>query len=390
MSQRNFRLLSLFNFLSDFRLFSGILILYFVQETGSFALGMSIFSVAMIASAVFEVPTGIFSDRIGRKKTFICASLASVTAMTLYAIGSSYWILLAGAILEGLQRAFNSGNDSAFLHDSLASESKTQYFAEFQGKVSSMFALALMIASLLGSVILLMGGSFELLMWLSIVPQVAAFAVSLRFIEPKVFSKGETNIYSHFWEALSLFIKNPKLRWLSIADSMRFAFGEAAFLFRDAFIVLFWPVWAVGLSKTLSFGGSFLSFYFAGKVIKRIKALNSLIGEILVNRVLNLTALIFPSVLSPLLLSLTSLTFGVATTSMRALMQKEFTDKQRATMGSLGSFMNSIVFAIFAYLIGFIGDAYGPITALFIIQILLLLPLLLYYQIFKHDNKVVV
>lgn len=387
MPAKNIRLLSLFNFLSDFRLFSGILVLYFAQVTGSYALGMSIFSVSMIASAVFEVPTGIFSDRIGRKKTFICASLASVTAMTLYAIGSSYWILFAGAIFEGLQRAFNSGNDSAFLHDSLASKGKTEHFAEFQGKASSMFALALMTASLLGSAILLLGGSFRLLMWLSVIPQIAAFAISLRFIEPKVFTKGESNIYSHFWEALSLFIKNPKLRWLSIADAMRFAFGEAAFLFRDAFIVLFWPVWAVGLSKTLSFGGSFLSFYFAGKVIKRVKALNALTGEILVNRVLNLTALIFPSVLSPLLLSMTSLTFGVATTSMRALMQKEFTDKQRATMGSLGSFLNSIAFGVLAYFIGWVGDVYGPITALFLVQILRLLPLFFYWRIFKHDSS---
>src|SRR5690348_13401937 len=97
---KNIRLLGWFNFLLDFRLYGPIIILYFTQVSGSFALGMSVFSITMLASAIFEVPTGVFSDKIGRKKTIVCGSIASVISVALYAVGGTYGMLVAGAIFE--------------------------------------------------------------------------------------------------------------------------------------------------------------------------------------------------------------------------------------------------------------------------------------------------
>ena len=79
---KNIKLLALFNFFTDFHLFSAILIIYFAQVTGSYALGMSLFSVAMVSSALFEVPTGVFSDYIGRKKTMILGAMCAVLSIT--------------------------------------------------------------------------------------------------------------------------------------------------------------------------------------------------------------------------------------------------------------------------------------------------------------------
>ena len=114
---RNVRLLAWFNFFSDFRPYGPIAILYFVQVSGSYALGMSVWSVASLAQSLFEVPTGVFSDMIGRKKTMMCGAVASVLSLFMYAIGGSYIALLAGGVFEGLARAFYSGNNDAFLHD---------------------------------------------------------------------------------------------------------------------------------------------------------------------------------------------------------------------------------------------------------------------------------
>jgi len=41
-------------------------------------LEMNLFSIIMISSAVFELPTGIFSDFIGRKKTMMLGAVCSV------------------------------------------------------------------------------------------------------------------------------------------------------------------------------------------------------------------------------------------------------------------------------------------------------------------------
>src|SRR5436190_8629871 len=117
---RNLRLLGWFNFWADFRPYGLIAILYYSQVSWSYALGMSIFSAAMLAQAVFEIPTGVLSDMVGRKKTVVYGAVAGVFALIFYAIGGTYWALLTGAIFEGLGRAFYSGNNEALLYDTLA------------------------------------------------------------------------------------------------------------------------------------------------------------------------------------------------------------------------------------------------------------------------------
>ena len=134
---RTIKVLSIFNFLIGFQLYSAILVIYFAKVTGSFALAMSIFSIIFISSAIFEIPTGIFSDMIGRKKTVVLGALSLLLATIFYALGQSYFILVIGGILEGLARSFFSGNNNALLYDSLAAEKKADKYHHYLGKVSS-------------------------------------------------------------------------------------------------------------------------------------------------------------------------------------------------------------------------------------------------------------
>src|SRR6187549_747740 len=116
----------LFNFLVDFRFFTPVAILYFAQVTGSFASGMMVFSVIMLSAALWEVPTGVLSDRVGRKRTVILGAIASTAAVVFYAIGGSFAALAVGAVLEGLSRALFSGNNDALLYDTLAEQNLEQ------------------------------------------------------------------------------------------------------------------------------------------------------------------------------------------------------------------------------------------------------------------------
>jgi hypothetical protein len=55
---KNIKLLAWFNFFTDFKLYPPVAIIYFARVSGSYALGMSIFAITQLASAIFEVPTG--------------------------------------------------------------------------------------------------------------------------------------------------------------------------------------------------------------------------------------------------------------------------------------------------------------------------------------------
>lgn len=380
----NIKLLSWFNFLLDFRFYSPIAIIYFTQVTGSFALGMSVFSITMLSSAFFEVPTGIYSDVIGRKKTLVWGAFMSLLSVIFYAIGGSFLILAIGGIIEGIARAFYSGNNEAFIVDSLAESNQQEEYAEYLGSSSSMFQWALAISAVFGGIIASI--SFPLVMWLSVVPAVFGLIISLKMTEPKIHKEKTTNIYAHLHEAMSYFRNNYKLRMLSLSKIIEYAQGEAGYQFKSAFVNTLWPLWAVGLSKMMSNVGAALSFHFSGKIIKKYKSFPVLLVGRVYSIIGGVIALVYPTVFSPVIMSSSSVFFGTDTVAMSDLLQKEYNTHQRSTMGSLNSLVGSIVFAIVAFGLGFFADHIGPANALLSLKLLAVVSTLIIWNLFRNNK----
>ena len=305
MYLKNVRLLSVFNFLIGFSLFGPLAIIYFSQVSGSFTLGASIFGIIMLSSAIFEIPTGVWSDKIGRKNTVVLGTCARIGAYVLYALGLSYWWLVAGAIMEGLSRALYSGNNDALLYDSLADANKLDDYSELKGKVSSTEQFAMGISAVLSGLIVIFSYSF--LLWFSVVIQICMLFVSYLLVEPQHRSQKETNVFAHVKEALVLFISNKKLRLLSLASILSYSISELKWEFNSAFVATVWPTWAIGISRTIPSIGASASFYLSGKLIRKFTALKILLFDGLYGKTVNLLALIFPTILSPVIMSTSAL-----------------------------------------------------------------------------------
>lgn len=384
-THQNIKVLKWFNFFSDFKLYAPIAIIYFSHVTGSFTLGMSVFSITMVSTAFFEIPTGIFSDRIDRRKTVIWGALAAVLFTTFYAIGQSFWILALGAVFEGLSRSFYSGNNDALLHDTLVQSQDELQYSESLGKVSTMLQIAQGVSAVLGGFLAIW--SFQLIMWLSVVPQITCLLLAFNLKEPRVHIKESGNIFIHLKEAYEKFLHNKKLRLLSISSIIGYGFGDASYKFVPAFYNTLWPVWAIGIVGTLSSITGALSFHFSGKLIHKFGAIKILFTDFISNRIANILAAAFPTLLSPLLMSSTSVFFGVATVAKSTIMQKEFGNEQRATMGSLNSFAGSILFGLVSFLLGFIADSLSPAKAILLLQTVLLVNFIIYWKLFRYDKK---
>lgn len=381
---KNIKLIALFNFFSDFSLAGAILIIYFAKVTGSYALGMSLFSVAMISAAIFEVPTGIFSDYLGRKKTIIFGNLCGILAVVFYALGFNYWFLFIGALFEGLQRSWYSGNNEALLYETLADSGRQADYDHYLGKTSSMFQLAAAAGIILGGIVA--SWSFSLIMWLSLIPQLICLVIALNLVEPVKQTAASTNIYSHLSAALKQIWSNRKLKLLSINNAVGFAIGESSWQFRSAFVNTLWPLWAVGISKALSSIGATLSYWYAGKLIKKVGAFRLLFFSNVYSEAVDIFSVALPTVASPLLMTSTSLFYGADEVASSKLVQKEFSDRQRATLGSLNSFIGKLAFGIFAVILGFLGDKFGPAKALLFAYVLSLPTVWINWILFR-DNK---
>ncbi len=364
-----------------FNLWSPLAVIYFAKVSGSYTLGMSVLAVEMVSAAIFEIPTGIFSDLIGRKYTTMLGNFFYALSFVFYAIGISYWFLFIGAVLEGLARSFYSGNNDAMLYDSLQKLDKSEDLEKHLGYIGSAEQWSIGIASIIGGFLYVF--SVGLVMWLSVIPHIISFISSFWLVDTGTRSKGGANIYAHLKDSINNFLKNEKLRLLSLTEIIGFGLREASFSFRPVFISLLWPTWAIGIASTLSNIGAAVGFGWSGKIINKFKAINILLFEQIYNMIVNLVAFIFPTALSPAILSSTSILFGPTTVAQNSLKQKEFSDKQRATMGSLNSLAKNIFYGMCLVSLGWVADNVGPRLALITAQGLSVVAVWLTWKLFK-------
>ncbi|MBS0471264.1 MAG: MFS transporter [Proteobacteria bacterium] len=385
-ARRNIRLLGAFNFCNDFRVYAPVMVVYFAHVTGSLALGTLLFSIAKIASSALEVPTGVFSDRIGRRRTLLLGQIASVLSVASYAIGTGFEVLAIGAVLEGLAFALFSGNNEALLYDTLKADGAVESYPDWQGKLNSMFQLALAVSAAV-AIVALNWLPLRAMFVLSLGPQILGIVFALMLVEPARTDTFAANIFSHLREALAGFGRDVRLRELSLASMLGFALGEAKHMFHPVFFALFWPAWALGAAGVLVHGLGSLGFRIGGPVIRRVGELRVLIGANLGSIAAGGGAVLLATTASPAIIALASIFFGPAMVAQGSLMQRAFSDAQRATMASLISLGGNILFAIAVFGIGALADRLGARYALLTAEVLTISVTLLYWRLYGRDEN---
>ena len=83
------------------------------------------------AVVIFELPSGYFSDRVGRRATLVCSAAAMAIGYTLFLTGgASFWLFALGQLGKAIGYAFLSGTETAFHYDTLAALGREQEYAE--------------------------------------------------------------------------------------------------------------------------------------------------------------------------------------------------------------------------------------------------------------------
>ena len=103
----------------------------------------------------------------------------------------------------------------------------------------------------------------------------------------------------------------------------------------------------------------FIGFWFAGRIVDRVEVPYMLAIAEIYWFVAQTIATLMANIFSPILFLSGASLFGPFIVARDQLLQKEFTDEQRATMGSVTSFTGSLVFAINALCLGVVSDHFG-------------------------------
>ena len=107
------------------------MIVYFTQVMNSYAYAMAIFAIFNISYALSKIPSGLVSDKIGRKPVLIFSNILMTVAFMFLAFSGQFeidWLLWIFAILWGIGEAFSAGTIDAMMFETAQSLGKAHKF----------------------------------------------------------------------------------------------------------------------------------------------------------------------------------------------------------------------------------------------------------------------
>ncbi|MCP4870491.1 MAG: MFS transporter [Proteobacteria bacterium] len=178
---RNLALYPLYRGLRGLMFWLPVFFLYF-QSVLDVADVLVLEALYYLGVVVAEVPSGYFSDRVGRRTTLLIAMGAWTAACWLFVLTASFVPFAAAQLGLALGMAFNSGTDSALLYDSLKALGREDEIAAHESKAQAWGLGATALAAVLGGA--MAGLDMRFAYAFSALSAALAFAVAWRFVEP--------------------------------------------------------------------------------------------------------------------------------------------------------------------------------------------------------------
>lgn len=334
---------------------------------------MFIQGVYSLTMAIFEIPSGYFSDRLGRKTTLIIGSILWALGFVFYSVSSSFYGFIGAEILLGFGASFISGTDTAMLYDTLIDLKREKDFLKFEGRTLSVGNFAEGAAGIIGVLIaqyFVLRGAYIGQMAIALI----GIPICLSLVEPHIHKKKKP---LQFIEVIHIFkdtlFKNSALAWNILFSSV---IGMSTLTM--AWFALFYFN-HLGLSM-LAIAGMWLllnsSVGVISWIVPSIQKKLGRTGSIFVIGFGIPIIFIFLGLISAywilLLLILFYMIRGIATPVLREYINILCDSDIRATVLSIRSFVIRILFFIISPLMGYIKDVYSIQEALVAMGIFIL------------------
>ncbi len=328
-------------------------------------IGESIFALTII---LFEVPSAVFADFMGRKKALIFGGLFSVLGMISLAFATSFAHIILTQILYGICIASMSGADTALVFESLKDLGQEGEYKKIWGKITAT-SLYLCIPFWVIGAFIADYFSIRMAIYLSIIPALVFFLISF-FLEEPVYEKPlKKSQFNHLTKSFKWLFSHKILVFIVLTGVFITLSEKIVFqFFNPLYESLNFPVKYWGLA-----GGVYVLFagYCSARahsIIDKIGHLNSfvviflaqIIGFILLAKV----SVIYITLLFPLFFEFT---YGLGRIFFSDEINKRSASYHRATVSSIYSFIVQFFQVLTLPFLGYIADLYSIFT-LFLIM----------------------
>lgn len=362
--ERNLRSLLILHLGSGMML-SIAVIVPFLQSNGlglrEILLLQSIFATAII---VLEIPTGYFSDRIGRVPMAIAGSVAGFLAFVVYALSGGFWGFACAEILLSVGFSCYSGTLEALTYDSLLELGREKEFRKINGRQMLMHFGAESAGAVLAGFLALV--SLRTPFWANTVPFGIAFIASLSLIEPKRHKIDHHNHWKAVWDICThTLVRSKALRSIVLLHAC----------IASMTLLLFWstqpfqqqiglPLIYFGVTHAVFVAAGALASGFAHTLEKRIDDRLILLGIALTVVACFIALGTIPALWALVFFLLTRTAWGILSPTTNDLVNRMTDSSVRSTVLSVKGMAMRIVFAVAAPFFGAFSDLHGINAAL--------------------------
>ena len=380
---------SLYGFLKNLRFYEAFLILFFLEKgTGYLKIGL-LYSVREITIMLFEIPSGLVADALGRKRTLIASFVVYILSFVTFYFSKHFGLLLLGMVLFALADAFRSGIHKAMIFQYLSLQGRRHQKADYYGHTRSWSQTGSAIASLAAAFMVFYSGSYRIIFALSVIPYFLDMLLIWSYPESlngEFGKKGEQTLHNKFntvWKAIVASFKNFNLLRILTSLSLHTGFYKAVKDYIQPVIVSFALTlpWLVTLHEkqksAVAVGIIYFFLYlltartsrYAGKFLQRFSHFSRPLNlTLLAGLLLGLSAGLF-YLWGWYAVSIISFVLILVNENLRkpigvAFVTEESDNNATASVLSIQSQAQSFFAALFAFVIGWGAQWGGPGTGI--------------------------
>lgn len=337
---------------------------------------------------LFEVPSGYFADRLGRRRSLLIGAICASIGFWIYAFAEVFADFLVAQLLIAIGGSFISGSDSAMLYDTLIELKRRGEYKKVAGRYGS-------IANVSEGIAALAGGSLALI---SLRAPLFGQAVLMLFVIPLAWSLVEptrktANASEGSFKAVFKIVRyalhgHAQIKWLILYSSL---VGTSTltivWLVQPYLIAIelpelwFGPVWAV-----LQFSVGLFAF-FAHRIEALLGRRASLISLILVSAAGYIMLSQFQALWATAFFLVVYFVRGINGPVLSDYINRCVESDVRATVLSVRSLVGRLMFIIVGPMAGWVSEAYDLSTA-FLVCGLTFFSFGVLFLFFLHRNKV--
>ncbi len=326
---------------------------------------------------ILEIPTGVYGDINGKKKSVLIGYALTALGVMVYTIAPNIYIFLFAEFLFAIGIAFISGAEEAWMYDTCKNLDIQNKFREIVAISNTVHMIGMIVASSLFIFVSTLL-SVQQLFRLGIVTYGLPVILLGVFVKETT-TKKENGLKPNYLETtkkgLNILRNSPNLKRLAIYTGLLASTSYfVVWLYQEALRVLSVPDSMFGMYRIVLLVSEMVAIRVGIKLIKRVKTPNPLaliasiiaIGFILGGILQNTIGVLF----------VLSLAGGLGL-QISGLLSKDINDgidcEQRATVLSFVSMARRLMLTVFNPIVGFLVDSKGVFLAFSILGIVSLL-----------------